>query len=496
MKRIIKSIFSLTLSLGVIMSLFVMKVSAASATTRGGNYEIGQSVQIPVNYTADKGLFAVEVNVDYNSSVLRLDSVSGVSASDVQNGNGNIKFIDDNFSNGSKKGSYTLNFTAVAAGNSNVSISVNGSDGEKEFPASTSAAVKVTKPKPSSNANLASIKLSDGSLSPAFNANTTSYNVTVKYDVTKITITGSVADGGATYIGGGTLNLNVGENSRTLTVTAADGSKKSYTVNVKRMTEQETKDAEEAARNANPLLVTIDGKDYTIVNDEDEITVPKGFELGKAERREKEIVVLNDQNGKYQLFWLVDESGENGAFYTREGEDKFTRVNCINAGGKMYIIEPFDIQSGLPEGYVESDRLIDGIELDTYGFINEELKDFYIVKCYVDGKSAYYCFDSVEATMQRAFMFDQAIKEINSLPVDSQGDGTTSSSWLGLNGKPEATTIIFILLAAVLIIIAIVVIIVIVASNKKRYYDDEFLSIADSDNLFDEASEDDDTDQE
>lgn len=492
MKRIIKSISSLIVAFCIIMSLFVMNVSAASVTTGGGNYEIGESVKIPINYTGDKELFAVEVSVGYNSSVLRLDSVSGVSAGDVQNNNGTIKFIDDNFTNGARKGSYTLNFTAIAAGNSNISISVNGSDGDKEFPASVTAAVKVIKPKPSSNANLAAIKLSDGALIPAFNANTTNYNVTVKYDVEKITITGSIADGGATYIGGGTFNLNVGDNKRTLTVTAADGTRKSYTVNIKRMTEQETKDAEDEARNANPLLVTIGGKDYTIVNDKEKIVVPKGFELGTAVRKDKEIVVLNDEHGKYQLFWLVDENEENGAFYTRDDNDKFTRINCINAGGKMYIIEPLDIEYGLPEGYVESDRIIDGVELDVFGFANEELKDFYIVKCYVDGKSAYYCFDSTETTMQRALMFDLAVKEANSVPVDSPVEEKNTLSLFNLN---EATTIIFISLAAVLIIIAIVVIVIIVALNKKRYYNDDFLSIADDDNLFNDIPEQDDTEE-
>ena len=474
------------IALGIVMSLFTMNVSAASVATRGGDYEIGKTVSIPINYTAEKSLFAVEVNIGYNSSVLRLDSVSGVSAGDVQNHNGTVKFIDDDFSNGSKKASYTLNFTAIAAGNSNVSISVNGSDGEQEFTATASAAVRVIKPKPSSNANLASIKLSDGSLSPAFNANTTNYNVTVKYSVEKITITGSIADGGATYIGGGTFDLKVGDNSRTLTVTAADGTRKSYTVNIKRMTEEETKAAEDEARNAHPLLVTIGGKDYTIVNDEDEISVPKGFEISTATRREKEVVVLSDKQGKYQLFWLVDENKENGAFYTRDDNDKFTRVNFIKAGGKMYIIEPFDIEYGLPEGYVEADRVIDGEEIDVYGFTNEAFKDFYIVKCYVDGHSAYYCFDSAETTMQRAFAFEEALKAAANAPADSQEEGNPGSSIFASN---DAVTIVFILVAAVLVLIAVVVIAIIVTANKKRYYDDDFVSIAD-DQLFNDISTD------
>ncbi|MBR5472669.1 MAG: hypothetical protein IKU82_01635, partial [Clostridia bacterium] len=216
MKKTIKTLLSFVIIIALALSVFALNVSAATATISGaGEYEVGKSFNVKIQFNADATLYAVEVDVTYNSSVLKLNSVSGA---DYSTGNGSVKIVDDGFSatKPSKTSSYTLNFTAIAAGNSNITASILGG-GEAESKASTSAKVSVVTPKPSSNANLASIKLSSGSLSPAFNPNTTNYDVTVKYGVDSITVTGAVADGKSTYIGGGTFALEVGDNSKTLT---------------------------------------------------------------------------------------------------------------------------------------------------------------------------------------------------------------------------------------------------------------------------------------
>ncbi|MBR5472624.1 MAG: cadherin-like beta sandwich domain-containing protein, partial [Clostridia bacterium] len=320
--------------------------------------------------------------------------------------------------------------------------------------------------------NLASIKLSSGSLSPAFNPNTTDYNVTVKYDVDSITITGAVADGKATYIGGGTFALEVGDNKKTLTVTAEDGTKKSYTINIKRMTEQETKDAEQAERDANPLLVIIDGVDYTIVNDLESVNIPAGFTLGKSTRKDTEITVLNDDCGEYQLYYLTDTEG-NGAFYTRDENDKFTRISYINANGKFYIIEEIDVLDTLPTGYVVANRVVDGIDVKVYAHNSDELKDLWIIKCYVNGQRAYYQFDSAEGTVQRALEFDLAVKETENI-VDTQQQDSDKKGF-GLFGDMNVTGIIVlvgVVFVALLFIVVAVLIIIKIATSGKNDYDD------------------------
>ncbi len=487
MKKIFTKILSLIIIMALAVSLFTFNVSAASVSISGtGEYEVGKSFSVTIRFNADATLYAVEADVSYNASVLRLNSVSGA---DYNVGNGSVKIVDDGFSatKPSTTSSYTLNFTAIAAGNSNISVSVLGG-GEAESKASASAAVTVVTPKPSSNANLASIKLSAGALSPAFSANTTNYTATVKYSVDSITITGAVADGGATYTGGGTFGLDVGDNSRTLTVTAADGTKKSYTINIKRMTEQETADAEQAARDADPLLVSINNIDYIIVNNFEGLTIPTGYIQGTAVRKETEIAVLNDESGKYQLYWLTDTNGENGAFYTRDDNDNFTRINYINLSGKMYIIEDPDVDGYTPDGFIKSKRTIDGIDVEVYEYLESKMSDFYIVKCYINGTGGYYRFDTVEETMQRAVDFDLAVIDTNTAPVEPEPEG--KFAWFtNMNKTGKAVFIIVVLVAIILVAVAVIIIIKIAASRDMDF-EDEFVPMADDDFVLDDYAED------
>ncbi len=468
MKKLIKSFFSVLTALCLIIPVFTFNVSAASVSVSGaGQYEVGRTFNVKVSFNADATLYAVEADISYNSSVLKLNSVSGA---DYTVSNGSIKIVDDSFSatKPSKSSSYTLNFTAIAAGNSNISATLLGG-GEASSKASGSAAISVITPKPSSNANLGSINVSGVALSPAFSANTTSYTATVKYSVESVNISASVADGGATYVGGGTFALKVGENIRTLTVTAADGSKKSYTINIKRMTEEETANAEMAEREANPLLVVLDGVDMFIENDLSRLAIPAGFELANAVRKDSEVAVMKETNGKYELYWLSDANGENGAFYTRDENDVFSKLFYINANGKMYIIEELEQFDNLPETFAETKCLLDIGEADAIGYKDEGLKDFYIFNCYVDGENSYYRYDSTEGTMQRAVDFDLAISYALSSAESVDGPAYKNKiiKWFK-NLKPNAIMIVAITAFVGILLITVLVLLIVKAVSGKK----------------------------
>ena len=116
--------------------------------------------------------------------------------------------------------------------------------------------VAVTRPE-SSDANLASLVLSSGSLSPSFAADTTSYSVSVANAVTSITVTPTVNEANATVAVAGisttsgnassAISLSVGQNQVTVLVTAQDGSTKTYTLQITRA----------ASSNANLASLTI-----------------------------------------------------------------------------------------------------------------------------------------------------------------------------------------------------------------------------------------------
>ncbi|WP_431027700.1 S-layer homology domain-containing protein [Lysinibacillus sp. LZ02] len=97
---------------------------------------------------------------------------------------------------------------------------------------------------PSANANLSDLVLSNGTLSPAFAAGTTSYTANVANNVTSVNVTPTVADSNATVTVNGTavvsgqasgnIALNVGANTITIGVTAQDDTIKTYTIIVTR----------------------------------------------------------------------------------------------------------------------------------------------------------------------------------------------------------------------------------------------------------------------
>ena len=88
----------------------------------------------------------------------------------------------------------------------------------------------------SGDANLKALSLSDGTLSPAFNAATTSYTASVGNAVTSVTVTATAndADASVTQSPANPVALAVGVTRITVTVTAEDGTEGDYTLRVTR----------------------------------------------------------------------------------------------------------------------------------------------------------------------------------------------------------------------------------------------------------------------
>jgi len=106
----------------------------------------------------------------------------------------------------------------------------------------------------SSDATLSSLTVSKGTLTPAFDANTTNYTVAVANDTTSITISATANNSAANVSGTGTFSLNVGDNTFNVVITAEDGTtKKTYTLVVKRA---------EFAPNLQLISLQVDGDLY------------------------------------------------------------------------------------------------------------------------------------------------------------------------------------------------------------------------------------------
>jgi len=143
--------------------------------------------------------------------------------------------------------SITVNGTPVTSGSASGSIALTvGTNTITVVVTAQDASIKtytltVTRAQ-SSNADLSSLVLSAGTLSPIFGAATTSYTSSVAFGTTNITVTPTKADANAsikvntvTVASGsasGSIALSVGTNTITVVVTAHDASTKTYTVTV------------------------------------------------------------------------------------------------------------------------------------------------------------------------------------------------------------------------------------------------------------------------
>lgn len=128
----------------------------------------------------------------------------------------------------------------LTVGNNDVVIKVKAANGNVK-----TYTVNIKRAK-SNNSDLSSILLSEGTLSPAFTAGTLSYKAKVLSGVDKLKISSISSDADATIRVNGTvvssgsssgnITLGVGENPIVITVTAADGTSKIYSVTVTRET--------------------------------------------------------------------------------------------------------------------------------------------------------------------------------------------------------------------------------------------------------------------
>ena len=135
-------------------------------------------------------------------------------------------------------GVFTVNGTALASGASYTFAAYATNSVSTSY--STAASFTTI----SNNANLSSLTTTGGSLTPAFDSAITAYSLTVPYTTSTTTVTpttavstSSVTVNGSPVASGsasGVINLSVGPNTITTTVTAQDGTPKSYTLSVTR----------------------------------------------------------------------------------------------------------------------------------------------------------------------------------------------------------------------------------------------------------------------
>lgn len=260
MKKILKYFLLASLSLVLFLGNATNIYGASASLTGPSTVRAGDTITLKL-MISDDGKYGLEGELSYDSSQVTLTSSEcSLKGWKVENNGNTIIVYDDAYATALKgsKNVLTLKFKVKSglAEGTKINISVNNivtTDGTNENNlGKASYSVSIAKPL-STNANLASLSVSEGTLSPAFSASTTSYDIgMVDYSVSKLTINCSVEDKSAKVAIKGN-NLGVGKNTVSVIVTAENGSTKTYSITVTRKQDPNY----QASNNANLSSISV-----------------------------------------------------------------------------------------------------------------------------------------------------------------------------------------------------------------------------------------------
>ena len=245
--RFLRAAASAVLTVLLVLTLLPQRALAAGATLTGTSALLpGDTVTLTLSVPSK--VYGLSADLSYSSNLSLSNyncSVSGWSI--VMNNNkfsvygtssssGGVVTIKMKVSSSAKEGD------ALSAAFSNVVVSDGNSDTDL---GSASWSGKITAA-PSGNCDLSSLSCSNATLSPSFSAKTTYYTCTVPFAVEKLELNYKKADNTSSVSVSGN-ELAVGANTVTIKVTAANGTTKTYTIDVTRQQDPNYKASTDAA---------------------------------------------------------------------------------------------------------------------------------------------------------------------------------------------------------------------------------------------------------
>lgn len=252
------------LVLMAVLLCMIPAVSAAGSAYWGGPSVVRAGDTIVLTFYAGGGIYGGSGAISYNSDILTLQSCTPAIGGNwaVELGGSNFVFYDNTMRNPITGSSAifqaTFQVSASAQPGAEVWVRATGvtlSDGEQDMGMGTVSYSKTVAEPLSDNCNLASMTVTGATISPAFSAQTTRYTAKVPFTVSSIGVEAKAEHDGAkvsvsnpTLAAGATTNV-------VITVTAENGTTKSYTIAVAR--EQDPNYVE--SDNANLSSLSVDG---------------------------------------------------------------------------------------------------------------------------------------------------------------------------------------------------------------------------------------------
>lgn len=404
-RKYIRNWICAVLLLAVLLPFRTSSVSAAASASikvASVSCEKGKNVTVSVTVSTSVDMAMYQYTLSYDTSVLQYQSGDA----DGQSG-GTLRIIKESASGTSQTLKFT--FKSLAVGSTKISVSsyivcpTDVAHGDSLPTTVTNGTVTVKAPyQASTNANLKSLTVGQGRLSPAFSKSVYEYAVSVGGGVDRLTVSATPEDSKATVKVSGNTKLKEGANTVTVKVTAEDGkTTKTYKIIVTRAKPSPTPSPtptlspEPTATPTQGVTVSV-GEQTLTLSDEITAQFPEGFEETEFEYENVTVPALRSLSGDLLLVQMND-----GKLYLyRPTDNSFVPYRVVTALQKTYTVLPLPSGETVPDGYWETVRMVGEEELSVY--INSEESEtclFYAMNW--NGVCAWYRYDSAENTVQR-----------------------------------------------------------------------------------------------
>ena len=347
LKKACAFVVSATLVVGVLKAGKVFADPACSLS-KSGSAEVGKTISINVGISGDGPYGGFNGSVSYDSAYFEMVGISAGGYGAANFSKSGSSFLDYNCNIPSGATVAVIQLKCLQEGTSSVSVSMNVSslDGTADFSTGTSASITISAPVVlSGNANLSSLSVAPGTLSPAFSKGTTNYHVTVPETTSSIAVTATPEDSKAKVsLNGVQKSLAPGDNTVKVSVTAENGDVKTYKILVTRGAPTPTPE---------PYPVIVNGENsYTILEPETLETIPTGFAWSETTYNSKLVPCLVGPTGTLMM-WLLGDSGNGLYIYDLDTQTVAPCYAYTNDAVSMMIL-PIPSDYVIPNGYEKS----------------------------------------------------------------------------------------------------------------------------------------------
>ncbi len=236
-----KKFFAVLLALVLLLSI-PCRVSAASSASLSGPGTVRAGDTITVAFKAGGGIYGGSGAISFDSSQLTLQSYKAAIGGSwaVEFAGNNFVFYDNSMADPISSATiFKATFKVSESLKTGTKISVNAkgvtlSDGTNDNSVGTVGySVKIAAPL-SGNANLKSLTVSNATISPDFSPKVTEYTASVPFSTASLKVTAEAEHAGAKVTIGNTGLTAGGTTDVIITVTAENGSTKTYRIRTRR----------------------------------------------------------------------------------------------------------------------------------------------------------------------------------------------------------------------------------------------------------------------